>query len=73
MGMREQLSSLSLQASPGPVSLAIQKRDASLTSAVAARSAITFLVVVHGTVLAGLFAIRLVRRETYRANCCRQN
>ena len=42
-------------------------------SAVAARSAITFLVVVHGTVLAGLFAIRLVRRERYRANRCRQN
>ena len=30
-------------------------------SAVAALPAIAFLVVVHGTVLAGLFAIRLVR------------
>ena len=42
-------------------------------SAVAALPAIAFLVVVHGTVLAGLFAIRLVRRKTYRANRCRQN
>ena len=42
-------------------------------SAVAALPAIAFLVVVHGTVLAGLFAVRLVRRKTYGANRCCQN
>ena len=41
--------------------------------AVATFPAIAFLAVIHRTVLAGLFAIRFVRRETYCANCCRQN
>ena len=41
--------------------------------AVATLPAIAFLVVVHGTVLAGLAAIRLVRRKRYRANRCDQN
>ena len=44
-----------------------------LLAAVATLPAIAFLVVVHGTVLAGLFATRLVRRKRYRADCCRQN
>jgi hypothetical protein len=44
-----------------------------LLSAFATLSAIAFLVIVHGTVLAALFAIRLVCRKTYRANRCRQN
>jgi hypothetical protein len=35
--------------------------------------AIAFLVVVHGTVLSGLTAVRLVRRKRYRANRCDQN
>src|SRR6266536_3522309 len=34
---------------------------------------IAVLVIVHGAVLAGLFAIWLVRRERYRANRCRQD
>jgi sensor domain CHASE-containing protein len=42
-------------------------------AAVAALPAIAFLVVVHGTVLAGLFASRLIRRKSYRADRCRQN
>jgi len=42
-------------------------------SAVAALPAIAFLVVVHGTILATLFAVRFVRRKSYRANRCRQN
>ena len=42
-------------------------------SAFAILPAIAFLVVVHGTVLAGLAAIRLVRRKRYRANRCDQN
>ncbi len=41
--------------------------------AVATLSAIAFLVIVHGTVLAGLAAIRLVRRKRYRAKRCDQN
>jgi hypothetical protein len=41
--------------------------------AVATLPAIAFLVVVHGTVLSGLAAIRLVRRKRYRANRCDQN
>jgi len=41
--------------------------------AVATLPAIAFLVVVHGTVLAGLAAIRLVRRKRYRAHSCDQN
>ena len=41
--------------------------------AVATLPAIAFLVVVHGTVLAGLAATRLVRRKRYRANRCDQN
>jgi hypothetical protein len=41
--------------------------------AVAALPAIAFLVVVHGTVLAGLFAIWLIRRKRYRANRCDQD
>ena len=41
--------------------------------AVATLPAIAFLVVVHGTVLAGLAAIRLVRRKRYRANRRDQN
>ena len=41
--------------------------------AVATLPAIAFLVVVHGTVLAGLAAIWLVRRKRYRANRCDQN
>jgi len=44
-----------------------------LLSAVAAFPAVAFLPVIHRAVFAGLFAIRLVRRETYRANRCRQN
>ena len=44
-----------------------------LLSAVATFPAIAFFVVVHGTVLAGLFAIRLVRCKTYGANHCCQN
>ena len=42
-------------------------------SAFATLPAIAFLVVVHGTVLADLFAIRLVRRKTHGADRCRQN
>ena len=42
-------------------------------STFATLSAIACLVVVHGAVLAGLFAIRLVRRERCRANRCRQD
>ena len=41
--------------------------------AVATLPAIAFLVVIHRTVLAGLFAIWLVRRKRYRANRCDQN
>ena len=41
--------------------------------AFASLAAIAFLAVIHRAVFAGLFAIRLVRRETYCANCCRQN
>jgi hypothetical protein len=41
--------------------------------AVATLPAIAFLVVVHGTVLAGLAAIWFVRCKRYRADCCRQN
>ena len=41
--------------------------------AVATLPAIAFLVVVHGTILAGLAAIRLVLRKRYRANRCDQN
>ena len=41
--------------------------------AVATFPAIAFLAVIHRTVLAGLFAIRLVRRKSYRANRCDQN
>jgi hypothetical protein len=44
-----------------------------LLSAFAVLPAIAFLVVVHGTVLAALFAIRLVCRKSYRADRCRQN
>ena len=36
-------------------------------------SAIAFIVVVHGTVLAALFATGLVRRKRDRANRCDQN
>ena len=42
-------------------------------SAVAALAAIAFLVVVHGTVLASLFAIRLVRRKGDSARNSDQN
>jgi hypothetical protein len=42
-------------------------------SALAILAAIAFLVVVHGTVLAALFAIRLVCRKSYRADRCHQN
>ena len=41
--------------------------------AFASLAAVAFLVVIHRAVFAGLFAIRLVRRKTYRANPCRQN
>ena len=44
-----------------------------LLSAFAVLPAIAFLVVVHGTVLPALFAIRLVGRKSYRADRCRQN
>jgi len=54
--------------------LSIQGRDALLSlTAVATLPAIAFLIVVHGTVLAALFAIRLVRRKRYRADRCREN
>jgi len=42
-------------------------------AAVAALPAIAFLVVVHGTVLSGLFAARLVSRKRRRAYHSRQN
>jgi len=41
--------------------------------AFASLAAVAFLIVVHRAVFAGLFAIRLVRRETHCANRCRQN
>ncbi|PYJ12552.1 MAG: hypothetical protein DME94_11985, partial [Verrucomicrobia bacterium] len=41
--------------------------------AVATFPAIALLIIVHRTILAGLFAIRLVRRKGYRANRCHQN
>jgi hypothetical protein len=42
--------------------------------AIARLPAVAFLVVVHGTVLAALFATgRLVRRKRDRANCCGQD
>src|SRR6267143_927844 len=41
--------------------------------AAAVFAAVAFLVVVHGAVLASLFAARLVCRESCRANRCRQN
>src|SRR6266487_5184984 len=44
-----------------------------LLGAVATLPAIAFLIIVHGTILAGLFAIRLVRRKCHRANRRRQN
>ena len=48
------------------------ERDA-LPLTVATLPAIAFLVVVHRTVLAGLFAIRLVRRKGNCAHGCNQN
>ena len=42
-------------------------------STFATLSAIAFLVIVHGAVLAGLFAIRLVRCKRRAANRRRQN
>ena len=42
-------------------------------SARAALPAIALLAVIHRAVLAGLFAIRLVRRKTHRANRCRED
>ena len=44
-----------------------------LFTAIAIFPAIALLVIVHGTVLAALFAIRLVRRKRYRANRRDQN
>ena len=48
-------------------------KRASHLSAVATLPAIAFLVVVHGTVLASLFAIRLVRRKGDSAHGRDQN
>jgi len=48
-------------------------KRASHLSAVAALAAIAFLIVVHRAVLAGLFAIRLVRCKRRAANRRRQN
>ncbi len=45
----------------------------SLFSAFATLPAIAFLVVVHGTVFAGFFAVRLVRCKSCRANHRCQN
>jgi hypothetical protein len=42
-------------------------------TALAALSAIAFLAVVHGAVLAGLLVIRLIRRKRDRANTCQHH
>ena len=55
------------------VDLSINNETTVSLSAVATLPAIAFLVVVHGTVLAGLAAIWFVRRKSYRANRCDQN
>ena len=42
-------------------------------STFASLAAVAFLIVVHRAVFAGRFAIRFVRRKSYRANRCDQN
>jgi hypothetical protein len=44
-----------------------------LLGTLATLPAIAFLAIVHGTVLAALFAAWLVRRKCYRADCGRQD
>ena len=51
----------------------IQDRRSSASLTVATLPAIALLIVVHRTVLAGLFASRPVGGKSCRANHCRQN
>jgi hypothetical protein len=57
----------------GQVAPRLRNEKFLLLGAVATFTAIAFLALVHRTILAGRFAVRLVCRKRNRANCCEQN